>query len=206
VKARRRRPARLVVGLTGGFGSGKSTALAAFRRLGARTADADAEARRLLKRGSPGHRRVLKSFGRAVLSSDGTIDRRRLAEAVFSDARLRRRLERILHPAVRRTLRALAKRHRRGVLVLDVPLLFEAGWRGDVDRTVTVWAPLRTRLRRLARRGFARPEALRRIKAQWPLERKCRLSDHVLDNGGPRSAVRRQVRLLFHRWTRRPTL
>lgn len=190
---------KLVIGLTGGLGSGKSTVLAMFRRFGARTMDADAIVHGALAPGGSAYRRVLKLFGPSIRSSDGTLDRRKVAGLVFRRPALRRALEGILHPLVVREMRKASSRLRRGVLVLDIPLLFEAGLAGLADRVVVVWAPRETRLRRLKGR-ISRADALRRMKAQSPLEWKRRRADHVVDNGGPLQETRGQAAALWRSW------
>lgn len=178
--------ARRVLGLTGGIGSGKSTALGLFRRLGCATADADEMARRALAPGGAAAGRVRRLFG--------TLDRRRIADQVFARPALRRKLEKIVHPVVVRELRRRIRRHRRGVLVLDIPLLYEARLQGLVDEAAVVWAPRGRRLARLRKRGMSRADALRRMRAQMSLEVKRRRADAVFDNSGPVSRLREQIR------------
>jgi dephospho-CoA kinase len=192
---------RLILGLTGGLGSGKSAALAEFRRMGVPTADADAVVHRLMAPGGAAVRPILKWVGPAARRPDGSLDRAVLAARAFRGDGFRRRLEKILHPLVRRELEAFLRGHPTGLVVLEVPLLFEAGWDRWVDQTAVVWAPRATRLRRLiAGRGFTRADALRRLGAQMPLLDKRRQADHVLDNAGApvvlRAAVRRLVKKL----------
>jgi dephospho-CoA kinase len=176
---------RRVLGLTGGIGSGKSSALAFFKRLGCATADADVLARRALRsRGAAA--RVKRLFG--------GLDRKLIAEQVFTRPALRRKLERIVHPIVVRELRRRTRRHRRGTLVLDIPLLYEARLGGLVDEVAVVWAPMAARLERLERRGMPRADALRRVRAQMPLEEKRRRADVVFDNSGPLPRLKAQIR------------
>ena len=193
---------RVVLGLTGGYGSGKSFVSSVFRSLGARVVDADVLAHAALAPGLPAASRVARAFGPDVLDTGGRIDRKRLAAKVFKDPAARRRLERIVHPEVIRALRAAARGHRRGLLVLDVPLLFEARLRKLGGATAVIWAPDAVRLRRLARRGVTPADYRRRVRAQWPLRRKKALADHVIDNSGSRKATRRRVRRLFAELTR----
>lgn len=195
---------RWVVGLTGGIGSGKSTVLALIRRTGVPVADADRLAREALAPRGAVYRPVLKLFGSGVRKADGTLDRAAMAVRVFRNPRLRKRLETLLHPLVRRAIFQRVRRLRRGVFVADVPLLFEAGWRRSFDETVVVWCPRAERLRRLLRGGrFSRAEALRRMRAQMPLERKRRLADAIIDNGGSRRDTAGQVRSLREKWRKK---
>jgi len=193
---------RVILGLTGGYGSGKSFVSSVFRSLGARVVDADALAREALAPGRPAARRVARDFGPGVLDARRRIDRKRLAARVFADPAARRRLEGIVHPEVIRALRAAARDHRRrGLLVLDIPLLFETRLQALADKTAVVWAPEAVRLRRLARRGVSPADYRRRARAQWPLRRKTARADFVIDNSGPRAATRRRVRRLFRELT-----
>ncbi|MCX5795667.1 MAG: dephospho-CoA kinase [Elusimicrobia bacterium] len=189
----------LVVGLTGGIGSGKSEALRALRGLGAATLCLDEVAHRVLSKGGPAYGPVRRAFGAAVLGPDGEIDRRALGRAVFADARRRRRLERLTHPVILREMRRTVRARRRGLLVVDAPLLFEAGLEREFDLTVVVAAGWRARLRRLRRRdGLPVSELRRRMTAQLPLAEKARRADVVIGNDGTRGQLRRTVRE-YHR-------
>jgi len=190
--ARRRAP--LLVGLTGGIGSGKTEVRKAFARLGAKTLCLDEAAHRALAKGGAAYRPVVGAFGCGILDRRGEIDRRALGRIVFADARLRRRLERLTHPAVLAEMRRRVRAQRRGLLVVDAPLLFEAGLEREFDLTVVVTAGRERRLRRLRRRAGASPgELRRRLAAQMPLTRKAARADVVIPNDGTRSDLRRKV-------------
>lgn len=188
-----RRPKRFVVGLTGGLATGKSSALAEFARLGAKTLDLDAVARAQARPGGPAHRAIVRAFGRGVLGPDGAVDRAALGRRVFGDAAARRRLEAATHPLIRRELERRLRRLS-GVVVVDVPLLFEAGLQDRFDATLLVACPPGEQARRVARRDrLPAAEIRRRLRAQWPLARKRRLADVVIENGGSRVRLRAQV-------------
>ncbi len=188
----------LVVGLTGGIGSGKSTVLSLLRERGIAAADADVIVHGALRPGRAGHRRVLALFGPAVRRADGSLDRAAMARVVFRNPDIRKKLEAILHPIVVREFRRRIAAHRRGLLVLDVPLLFETGLDRLVDRTVVVWAPERTCLSRLASSGrLTRAQARRRMAAQMPLAEKRRRAHFLLDNSRTLSVLGRGVDRLF---------
>lgn len=192
----------LRVGLTGVLGSGKSTVLGMFRRLGAVTMDADAVARECLKKGTPSYRRIVRRFGESILGRGGRIERPALARRVFTNAAGRRALEGIVHPAVKRRLeRRLSSLPRGRVAVCEVPLLYEAGLERMFDKVVVVSAPERTRRRRLkAGRSLGGAEARRREAAQWPLSRKCGRADAVIENRGNKALTRRHVLALWRAW------
>lgn len=184
------RPKRLVVGLTGGIGTGKSTALAAFARLGVPTLSLDQLAREQARPGREGWKAIARAFPRH-LRADGTIDRAALGRLVFRDAAARRRLERAAHPPILREMdRLLASLE--GVVVVDVPLLFEAGLERRFDAVVLVAS--KDQVRRVARRdGLSPAEARRRIAAQWPLARKRARADVTLDNDRRVADLNKQV-------------
>ncbi|HRY29652.1 MAG TPA: dephospho-CoA kinase [Elusimicrobiota bacterium] len=191
---------RLVVGLTGGIGSGKSTVLRMFRRLGCATADADAIAHRALEPGGPTYARVKRLFGPEIVGKDRQLNRARIADLVFRAPSLRRRLEHLVHPIVLRELDRRIRRVKKGVLVLDIPLLFEGGYQSFVDTTAVVWCSRARRLRRLRRRGkFSLPDIRRRMDSQIPLSQKRHRAAWVIDNNGAlsqtRLTVERMVRL-----------
>ncbi|MFA6002632.1 MAG: dephospho-CoA kinase [Elusimicrobiota bacterium] len=185
----------LTVGLTGGIGSGKSEALRAFARLGADTLSLDEVAHQVLRKGAAGYRPVVRVFGRDILDARGEIDRRILGRIVFGAPRARRRLERLTQPAIARELRRRLRAHRRGLLVVEAPLLFETGWEKDFDLTVVVAAGCGKRLRRLARRDrLPAAQLRRRMAAQLPAAEKAARADVVLSNDGTRRGLRDKVR------------
>ena len=184
-----------VVGLTGGFGSGKSSALKDFSAFGADTMSLDAIAHKLSRKGGPCHKGIVRAFGRGVLSKSGEIDRQALGDAVFRDPRKRRRLERATHPAILREMRRLIRGSRGPLVVADVPLLFERKLTGEFDATLVVSASRRSQLRRVRRRDGLSPAAiLRRLASQMPLSRKAALADVVIRNEGSRKQLRSRVR------------
>lgn len=190
-----------VVGLTGGIGSGKSTVAAFFKQQGAEVVDADQIAREVVEPGRPALEAIIKAFGRDVLQSNGRLDRARLAAIVFKDVAARERLEAITHPPIRQRLleEVEARRARSGLLVLDIPLLYERPRIEAVDAVVVVWVDAATQLERLLARGGLDEKAARaRIAAQMPLDEKKARADHVIDNSGSREATRRQVDALVN--------
>lgn len=192
----------VVIGVTGGVGTGKSTVARMFQRLGAVVLDADALAHEAMEPNRPAWRRIVRAFGKGILNPDQTINRRRLAQRVFRDAEARRRLERIIHPQVLREIRLRIGRLRRArrtrAVALDVPLLIESGAARMADALVVVTAPPEVQRRRLARRhGWSAEETKRRIRAQWDLAAKAALADYVVDNSDGVDATRTQVRRIW---------
>jgi dephospho-CoA kinase len=188
----------ILVGLTGGVATGKSTVAKMFARCGAVVIDADQLARKAVQPGKPAWREIVRTFGRGILNPDRTINRRALGAIVFHDKKKLRRLERIVHPRVAREQARLTKQALRNnpnaVVIYDVPLLFEAGIDKRVDKTIVVTADRETQIARLAKRnGLTRAEALRRIKSQWPLSRKIRRADIVIKGTLAPASLRRAV-------------
>jgi dephospho-CoA kinase len=198
----------VVIGLTGGIGSGKSTVARMLRELGATVIDADAIVHELQAKGMPMVDEIARAFGPGVLTADGALDRKALGAIVFRDEAARARLNKIVHPPVgaefaRRLAAAIADAV--PLVVLDIPLLFEGRESGkgsaaarNVQTTVVVWVPEPVQIeRQLARDGCTRDEALARVRAQLPLDRKRALADHVIDNSGSLVDTERQVRALY---------
>jgi len=195
----------IVIGLTGGIASGKSSVAEMYRALGATVIDADAIVRELQAPDSPVLARIAESFGASVIRKDGGLDREALAARVFGDAEARNRLERMIHPLVVEELaRRLAEAQRRGdaIIVLDIPLLFEgrrsktsSAARLRFDATILVHVPEAVQIERLmARTGCDRAQAEERIRAQMPMDEKIALADYTIDNSGTREDTERQVR------------
>lgn len=192
----------ILVGLTGGVATGKSTVSEMFERCGAHTIDADVLARQAVEPGKPAWRAIVKTFGTQILNADRTLNRAALGNIVFRNKAKLRRLERIIHPQVagmqEQVTKAIARKHPKAVILYEVPLLFEAGVDRRVDLVVVVTADRRTQIARLkARNGFSRAEALRRIRSQMPIKQKAAAADYVLDGTTPRTRLLSQVRRLY---------
>ena len=188
----------IVVGLTGGVATGKSTVAKMFKQCGAVVIDADKLARDVVKPGKPAWREIVDTFGKTVLTPDRTINRQTLGTIVFGNRAKLRRLERIIHPRVAREQARLTKQAARNdpkaVVIYDVPLLFEVGVDKRVDKIIVVTADRNTQLARLkSRNGLSRAEAIRRISSQIPLARKIQRADHVLHGTLSRPLLHRQV-------------
>jgi dephospho-CoA kinase len=188
----------LLVGLTGGLATGKSTVSAILRSLGCVVLDADQLAREVVAPGQPALAAIVEAFGRDVLGPDGALDRKRLGALVFTDPDRRRRLEAITHPAIRdRFLARLAELEAQGfegIVVWDAPVMIETGGHRAMEKLVVVVADAATqRARALARDGDA-ADAERKIANQMPLADKAKLADYVIDNSGDRVATEARTR------------
>ena len=190
----------LRVGLTGGIGSGKSTAARRFAGLGAVLVDSDVLAREVVARGTDGLAEVVADFGAGVLARDGELDRPALAAVVFGDPDARARLNAIVHPRVRaRTEELIAAAPGDAIVVQDVPLLVETGMGPAFALVVVVHADAPTRVRRLVdARGMSEADARARIAAQASDDARRAAADVVLDNGGPPEALHGAVDVLWH--------
>ncbi len=189
-----KKPKRFVVGLTGGIGTGKSTVLKEFDRLGAATLSLDQIAHEQAQPGGVAYRAIVKAFGPEVLDGSRRIDRRKLGSLVFRSKSARTRLERLTHPLILKEAKDIIGRMG-GVVIVDVPLLFEGGYQTMFDATVLVTCSPKNQLARVMRRDKLSPaEARRRIAAQWPLDKKRRLADLALDNDGTPAALRADAR------------
>jgi dephospho-CoA kinase len=190
-----RRP--LLVGLTGGIASGKSTATRAFTSLGVKVVDTDLIARDVVAPGTDGLAEVVAAFGTQVLDTDGALDRRALRERVFASVDDRRRLEAILHPRIRARALADAIAASGPYVIVVVPLLVETGFDRLVDRVVVVDVPEQVQRERLiARDGHDERQAAAALATQTDRQSRLRVADHVLDNAGDTEHLRQQVRAL----------
>lgn len=186
----------LLVGLTGGIGSGKSTVAEMLGRLGAVVLDADDLARRAVEPGTPGHERVVDAFGSDVLARSGEIDRERLADVVFADSEARRRLESIVHPEVARLFAEALEGYRDTdqIVVCVVPLLVERSLQAAFDVIVVVSASPEVRVARLVTERRMKAEDVRdRMAAQLSDEERDRAGHVVIRNEGTLEDLERAV-------------
>lgn len=197
----------LIVALTGGIACGKSTVSAMLSALGARVIDADAISRSLTAPGGAALPAIRRFFGDGVFQPDGTLDRPALSARVFASPQELETLNAIVHPLVKEQMeKQLCECRKQGaqVVVLDVPLLFEANLQHMGDVTVCVTAPEEVQIARMARRNaYTRDQALKRIRSQMPQREKERLSDLVIDTDKPLPQLQREVEALYQGWTAR---
>ncbi len=191
----------LVVGLTGGIATGKSTVAAMFAARGAAIVDADRIAHALQEPGQHCHRQIVDAFGVGILDGMGRIDRRRLGASVFADTSARQRLEAIMHPAILETCENeihAAEAAGRRICIVDAALILEAGRRDQFHRIVVVAAPEDVQVERLVHsRGLTPDEARQRLSSQWTTAAKVALADIVIDNSGDLAATEEQVARVY---------
>jgi len=196
-------PPRLVVGLTGGIGTGKSAVTDCFVELGVPVLDADALARELVAPGQPALRELVKAFGTEVLDADGNLDRRRMREIVFRDPNRRKRLESILHPLIRREMEQRVRRINAPYCVLSIPLLLETQQTDLVDRVLVVDAPAELQIERVQTRdGTPRSTIEKILNAQLSREARFAAADDIIRNDSTRNALRTRVHRLHRRYLR----
>lgn len=189
--------------LTGGFGSGKSTVGRMFEDLGLPRIDADVLVHNLMVAGSDLWQEIVSYFGEKVLQPDRQIDRNKLAEWVFHDPAQRKKLEAMVHPKVRSALRERTEQlKQKGAtrVLLEIPLLFEAGWDRDEkwDAVIVVYCEAAVQKQRAAQKfGLTSPAVRARMDAQHPLSEKKKRADFVIDNSGSLDATRQQVEAIF---------
>lgn len=191
-----RRDGPPIIGLAGGIGAGKTAVANILAELGCVVANSDALARQAL--GEPAIREtIVKWWGRAVLDAEGGLNRSAIAGIVFNDPQQRRRLEQLVHPWVESRRRDLFTRAapRTPALIIDAPLVFEAGLDAECDAIIFVEAPRDARLARVqAERGWDAAELARREQSQLPLDDKRSRADHVVENNGDLASLRHVVR------------
>jgi len=189
----------IVAGLTGGIGTGKSTVAAIFEEAGAIVIDADKIAKEVVETGRPAWQKIVTQFGRNVLLPNGGIDRKRMADIIFNAPLQKDRLNRIVHPFViaetERRLKEIERDHPESVVILDIPLLIEAGMDRDLAEIIVVYVPEAIQQKRLMRRDrLNATEALARIRAQMPIDEKKTKATILIDNSAS-PAVTRKIAL-----------
>jgi dephospho-CoA kinase len=187
----------LVVGLTGGIASGKSTVSQMFREAGIPVICADELAHEVVKPGSAALDKIRQTFGDEFIDSEGNLDRAAMARLVFDDKSRRKDLESIIHPRVAEEQRKLIREFAaqgHNIVVVDVPLLYESGLEESFDMILVAYVPHEVQIQRLiARDRVTDKEARSRLDAQLPIDKKKRLAGRVIDNTGPVEHTREQV-------------
>ncbi len=192
----------ILVGITGGLASGKTTVAGLFQECGAFVIQADQLARTVVEPGKTAWKEIVQTFGSRVLQADRTLDRTALANLVFQNPQKLSALNRIVHPRVAREqvrqTNAIAKRHPNAVIIYDAALLIEARAHERMDRIIVVTANQPIQIQRARQRdGLTKKEALGRIRAQLPLRTKRRFADYILNGTLPIARLRPQVRQLY---------
>lgn len=192
----------IVIGLTGGMGSGKSTALRVFKRLGAHVIDADKLARQAVMPGRPAWLAIKERFGPKVFYKNNRLNRKKMARIAFDDKKALKDLTAIIHPEVLRRERELvaeiAEKDKNAVIVIDAPMMIESGSHKWKNALVVMDTSRENQIKRLLKTGrFTRTQIEKRIAAQMPLSKKLRLADYVIDNNGTPAQRRKKAEEVF---------
>ncbi|WP_339269985.1 dephospho-CoA kinase [Paenibacillus sp. FSL R5-0470] len=194
----------MIIGLTGGIASGKSTVSALLVSKGARLVDADVIAREVML---PGHEvlaAAVKQFGSEILSSDGTLNRGKLGDIVFQNPAALQALNNLTHPAIRREIKermnSMEEEDPKKLTIVDIPLLFESGLESMFHEILVVYVPREVQIARLMERnGLSIEQAEARLNAQMDIEAKRNKADYIIDNSGELAHTEQQVAVLWDR-------
>jgi len=185
---------RFILGITGSFGSGKTTVARIFKSFGAKIIDADKLAHKCIRPENPAYKRIVNVFGKDILNKNRTIDREKLARIVFNNKNFLKKLNKIIHPQVIRIIKQQINTAKSKIIVLDAPLLIEAGLRQIVDKIIVVKITRKKQIERIKNKTSLGPlDILKIIKSQIPLSRKVRLANFVVDNSGTIGETKKQV-------------
>jgi dephospho-CoA kinase len=188
----------LIIGLTGGIATGKSTVVAMFERRGARILDFDVMARVVVEPGTPALKDIVAYFGQSVLKKDRTLDRTKVGEIVFGDAEKRKTLEGFIYPRLfeeyARRVKEIEEKHPDALVLVDTPLLFEANLEHMFEKIIVVHSTREEQIERIVERdGLGREDAFRRLEAQMPTEEKLKRADYIIHNSGSLEDVESEV-------------
>lgn len=191
----------IIVGVTGGFGTGKTTVARMFATLGAAVINADKIAHDVIAPEGGVYKKVISLFGKAILKRNGRIDRKKLGKIVFADKKKLSLLNSVIHPEVIRRVREAAKERKsrsKKVFVIDVPLLIEAGLEEMMDKIVVVTIDQKTQIKRCTKKwSLSREAIMRRIRNQMSLSKKRQLADFIIDNNGSFDATKKEVKKIW---------
>jgi dephospho-CoA kinase len=191
----------LIIGLTGGIATGKSTASHILSEQGIPVIDADIIAREAVMPGKDAYEKIVAFFGEEVLLSDKTLNRAKLGDVIFNNSEKRQKLNQIVHPAVRSEMKKQAELYLSSgnpLVIMDIPLLFESKLTHMVDKTWLIYTHPDIQLRRLMERdGYSEEQALSRIKSQMPIDEKKELADIVIENNDTKEELKQKLRRLL---------
>ena len=187
-----------MLGITGGFGTGKTTVAGLFRLANAQLISADKIAHQIIRPGARVYKKIIRTFGQRILKKNKLIDRHKLARLAFNNKKALKKLNLITHPQIISIINKKIKTSRSGLVILDAPLLIEAGLANLVDALVVVKAQKKQQIARLLKKtALNKNDILERIKNQMPLEEKTALADFIIDNSGSIRNTKRQVKRIL---------
>ncbi|MFH1621698.1 MAG: dephospho-CoA kinase [Candidatus Omnitrophota bacterium] len=190
----------MVIGITGGFCTGKSKVAKIFKNLGAKIMDLDKLAHKTLKPTTKSYKAIIKKFGKGILIKNN-IDRSLLAKKVFNNKKNLAKLNSIIHPIViKQMLSLINKFKKKNIVVVEAPLLFEANLKEYFNYIIVVKTTKKVQLERAVKKeGFHRLDALQRINMQWPLKKKISSADFVVDNNKSIREIREQIKIIWNK-------
>ncbi len=192
----------MIVGLTGGIGSGKSTVAQYFRDYGVAVIDTDEIARQLLEPNQPAQKEVIHHFGKKILQPDGTLNRAQLRTLVFESDADRHWLEALLHPLIKSEVLAYSKKNH-AYFIVEIPLLIEAHFEDVVDRILVVDCPLELQIERIQKRdGTSLALIQKMIQSQVDRNTRLKKADDVIENMGDKDALKNKILALHHYYTK----
>ena len=196
----------LKVGLTGGIGSGKSTASRYFESLGAFVLDADGEAKKLITSNETVQHELISEFGTDIIDGTGRVDKNKLSRVAFQDEDHQQRLNSVVHPyifnLIDKEFNRVFNDKKHGVFIVDAALIYETGFDAHLDYVIVVTAHLKNRMERaLGRETLSREEILKRVGFQWPEEEKVNMADFVVHNDGAEAELQKNIESIIKKLT-----
>jgi len=196
----------LKVGLTGGIGSGKSTASRYFESLGAFVLDADKEVKSLITSNETVQYELISEFGTDIIDGTGRVNKKKLARIAFQDEDHQQRLNSVVHPyifnLIDKEFNRVFNDKKHGVFIVDAALIYETGFDAHLDYVIVVTAHLKNRMERaLGRKTLSREEILKRVGFQWPEEEKVNMADFVVHNDGTEAELQKKIESLIKKLT-----
>jgi len=196
----------LKVGLTGGIGSGKSTASRYFESLGAFVLDADEEAKELITSNETVQHELISEFGTDIIDGTGRVDKKKLSRVAFQDEDHQQRLNSVVHPyifnLIDKEFNRVFNNKKHGVFIVDAALIYETGFDAHLDYVIVVTAHLKNRMERaLGRETLSREEILKRVGFQWPEEEKVNMADFVVHNDETEVELQKNIESLIKKLT-----
>lgn len=189
---------RLLIGIGGNIGAGKTTVANELRRYGAKIIDADQIGKSLLRKGGEEYKKLIIAFGKEILNHRGEIDRKVLGKKAFSSKVSLNKLNKIMHPPLLKRLQLEIDRAKEGLVVIDAALLFAWGLHRQMDVSILVTAPDKLRINRMAKLGLSEKEAAQRLKLQGNDSKFWHQADFVLENKGSLAELKRKIRALWN--------
>lgn len=194
----------LVIGLTGSIATGKSTIANMFKELNIDVIDADLIAREVVEVNQPAYLKIVEEFGEEILHENKELNRKALGKVIFNDEKKRKKLNSIIHPAIRKEMldqKEVLLKLGREAIVMDIPLIFESGLEDYVEKILVAYVTEETQLKRLIERDkCTKEDALSRINSQISIEEKAKKADAIIDNNGTREESYKQLLSLLSKW------